>query len=202
MSSKKGENSITDNEEKLKAEEPQLIENKKVCEDETEDLCEINKLIEEAEKNKEEIRCLTEEVARARADFYNYRTRVERDREKDRKFAAEKSIDLLLPVFENLERVCMAVEDRESGLYKGVSMVTKQFFDAMLSLGLHQIETEGEFDPSLHEVVSIEEVEEKEKDGHILAVVRKGYKLAGRVIKAAEVKIGKYNENTNNSCDK
>lgn len=202
MSNKRKKTESYDNREGNAAENASVVEELLQAEGRENEVSKIEELIAETEKNKTEIICLKEEVARARADYYNFRTRVDRDRERDKKFAAEKAIDSLLPVFENLERVCAAVEDRESGLYKGVSMVTKQFFDAMLSLGLHQIETEGEFDPSLHEVVSIEEVEEKEKDGHILAVVRKGYKLAGRVIKAAEVKIGKYNENTNNSCDK
>ena len=62
----------------------------------------------------------------------------------------------------------------------------------MVSLGLDQIKTEGEYDPSLHEVVSTETVEDEEKDGQIVAVMRKGYRLAGRVIRAAQVRIGKY----------
>ena len=59
-------------------------------------------LLEIIEKMKKDIKSLTEEAARARADYYNLRTRVERDREKNCKLAAEKSIEELLPVFENL----------------------------------------------------------------------------------------------------
>ncbi|MEG1641630.1 MAG: nucleotide exchange factor GrpE [Synergistaceae bacterium] len=150
---------------------------------------ELLKKIEEIETKLKEA---TEEAARARADYYNLRTRVERDREKDKKLAAERAVDLLLPVYENLERVCEAVEDRESNLYKGVSMVTKQFFGAMTTLGLEEISAEGAFDPSCHEAIMMQETDEEEKDGKIVDVFRKGYKLAGRVIRASQVRVGNY----------
>jgi len=71
-------------------------------------------LLEIIEKMNQDIKTLTEDAARARADYYNLRTRVERDREKNCKLAAERSIEELLPVFENLERVCCAIDDEES----------------------------------------------------------------------------------------
>ena len=184
---------ITDTEEGI-CENTQGVKNVTQNEGSENILTEEDELLAEVEKAREEIKSLTEEAARARADYYNLRTRVERDRERDMKFAAEKSIDLLLPVFENLERVCGAIEDTECNLYKGVFMVTKQFLDAMAALGLEQIPTEGEFDPSLHEAVSMEAVEDESKDGHILAALRKGYKLAGRVIRAPQVIVGKHSK--------
>ncbi len=155
-------------------------------------LAETEKAKEEMNKAKEEIKELTEEAARARADYYNFRTRVERDRERDRKLASEKSVELLLPVLENLERICGAVEDRESSLYKGMIMVIKQFSDAMENLGLEMIPAEGLFDPAIHEAISMEPIEDEAKDGHIIGTLRKGYKLAGRVMRAAQVRVGKY----------
>ena len=152
------------------------------------------KLAETIEEMKKEIKALTEEAARARADYYNLRTRVERDREKNCKLAAEKSVEELLPVFENLERVCCAIKDEESNLYKGITMVTKQFYKALENLGLERIETEGDFDPSMHEAVSIEPVDDESKDGCIIGTLRKGYKLAGRIIRTPQVRVGKYTE--------
>lgn len=151
-------------------------------------------LLATIEEMKKEIRGLTEEAARARADYYNLRTRVERDREKNCRLAAERSIEELLPVFENLERICCAVEDEESSLYKGMVMVTKQFYKALENLGLESITTEGTFDPSVHEAVSIEAVDDPSKDGSIIGTLRKGYRLAGRIIRAPQVRIGKYQE--------
>ena len=152
------------------------------------------KLTDTIEDMKREIKSLTEEAARARADYYNLRTRVERDREKNCKLAAERSVEELLPVFENLERVCCAVEDEESNLYKGIMMVTKQFYKALENLGLESIETEGAFDPSVHEAVSIEPIDDESRDGCIIGTLRKGYKLAGRIIRAPQVRVGKYTD--------
>lgn len=149
-------------------------------------------LLEIIEKMKQDIKNLTEDAARARADYYNLRTRVERDREKNCKLAAERSIEELLPVFENLERVCCAIDDEESNLYKGMTMITKQFYKALENLGLERIDTEGEFDPSVHEAVSIEPVEDASKDNCIIGTLRKGYRLAGRIIRAPQVRVGKY----------
>ncbi|MDY9921644.1 MAG: nucleotide exchange factor GrpE [Synergistota bacterium] len=151
-------------------------------------------LFEIIEKMKKEIKTLTEEAARARADYYNLRTRVERDREKNCKLAAERSIEELLPVFENLERVCCAIEDEESNLYKGMAMITKQFYKALENLGLEKIETEGEFDPSVHEAVSMEPIEDRSKDNCIIGTLRNGYRLAGRVIRAPQVRVGKHTD--------
>ena len=66
-------------------------------------------------------------------------------------------------------------------------MVIKQFSDAMYGMGLEMIPTEGQFDPSVHEAISLEPVKEESKDGHIIETLRKGYKLAGRVMRAAQV---------------
>lgn len=154
-------------------------------------LAERNSLLAEKSAAEEEIKSLVEENARARADFYNYRTRVERDRDRDRKLAAEQAISELLPVLENLERVCDSV-DKESQVYKGIMMVAAQFSSVLCGLGLEQICTDGEFDPNMHEAVVMEPVDDESKDGLIVGTLRKGYRLAGRVIRAAQVRVGKF----------
>lgn len=156
------------------------------------ELSETDKLKAELAEKDEKIKALTEEAARARADYYNFRTRVERDRERDMKFAAERSVSGLLPVYENLERVFESLPDKEDNFAKGVSMVIKQFFEVLDSLGLEEIKAEGKFDPSLHEAVMTEAVKDEAEDRSVLAVFRKGYTLAGRVLRAAQVKVGKF----------
>lgn len=144
------------------------------------------------EELKEEIRKLKEEVARGRADYFNLRTRMERDRESNAKLASEQAVREMIPVFENLERIAAAVTDKESSLSRGMDMVIKQFETALCRLGLEFIPTEGEFDPAVHEAVSMEPVEDEKLDGHITGAICRGYKLAGRVLKAPQVRVGKY----------
>lgn len=133
-----------------------------------------------------------DDAARARADFYNFRSRIEKNRARDRQLAAEKSVDLLLPVYENLERACESIEDKEGNVYKGISMVTKQFFSSLEELGIEEISTEGDFNPAVHEAVAMEPTNEEANDGKIVTVFRKGYTLAGRVLRAAQVKVSNY----------
>jgi molecular chaperone GrpE len=156
--------------------------------------CETESLIAENKKQKEEIESLSNQLARARADFYNFRTRVERDRELNSKLAGEQAVSGLLPVYENLERIRDALRDKDEQLYTGVTMVSQQFMEALASLGLEVIDTDGEFDPNVHEAVAVEQVDDEEKDGLIAESLRNGYKLAGRVLRAAQVKVSKYNK--------
>ena len=132
-----------------------------------------------------------EEAVRTKADFYNYRTRVERDRARDRVLAAEGTVDVLLPVLDNLDRTLEAVSDKESALYKGVAMVQRQFFSALQSLGLQIIETDCTFDPKHHEAMQVESVDDESKHGAILEVFHRGYLLGEKVLRAAQVKVGR-----------
>jgi molecular chaperone GrpE len=144
--------------------------------------------LDEAER---EIARLRDEAARAKADFYNYRTRIERDRARDRVLAAEGAVTDLLPVLDNLDRALGAASDKESPMYKGILMVQKQFFSALQNLGLKVIEAEGMFDPSLHEAVMTLDVETDDEDGAIVEVLHRGYMLGDKVLRAAGVKVGR-----------
>jgi molecular chaperone GrpE len=148
---------------------------------------ELKKLLDEARADAATLR---EEAARAKADFYNYRTRIERDRARDRVLAAEGVVDALIPVMDNLDRTLQAVVDKESPIYKGVSMVQRQFFGVLRGLGLEVIDTDCQFDPSLHEAVMTVDVEDG-ADGRILEELDKGYRLGEKVLRAARVKVAK-----------
>lgn len=146
--------------------------------------------IAELEAQVAELEGIKDEVARARADLYNYRTRVERDREKDRQLAGESACRDLLPVLDNLNRTLSAVDDKGSQLYKGVAMVQKMFLQAMNGLGLTTVPTDGAFDPKIHEAMGTVEVDDDEMDGRIVEVMTDGYRLGGKLIRAALVKVG------------
>lgn len=154
----------------------------------------LGELEAENEKLKNEAALLKDAAARSRADYFNLRTRTEREREMNAKLAAEDAIKNLMPVFENLGRVSGAIAEKESSLAKGISMVIKQFAESMCKLGLEFIPTEGDFDPSVHEAVGMAEVDDPALDGKITDTISIGYKIAGRVIKAPQVRVGQYNK--------
>lgn len=139
----------------------------------------------------EELATFKNEAARARADLYNYRTRVERDREKDRKLAAEGACTALLPVMDNLDRTLDAMDDKDSPIWKGVSMVQKQFLQALMGLGLTLVPTEGPFDPKVHEAVGTVEVDDDAMDGQIVEALNRGYRIGDKLLRASLVKVGK-----------
>jgi molecular chaperone GrpE (heat shock protein) len=148
----------------------------------------LRQQLEDARRESGEYR---DEAARAKADFYNYRTRVERDRARDRTLAAEGIIESLLPVLDNLERALSASKEEESQIYKGVSMVHRQFFSVLQNSGLKVIEASGRFDPSFHEAVAVEEVGEESGSGVIIEQFHCGYMLGDKVLRAAQVKVGR-----------
>lgn len=170
--------------EEIRANDAALAEMKKKVE-------EYEARIAELERQTAETADLKEEAARTRADFYNYRTRVERDKEKDRILAAEKACDSLLPVLDNLDRTISAIDDKASAVYKGVVMVQKQFLAALQGLGLSLVDTSGNFDPKQHEAMMTVDVDDDSQDGKIIEVLNRGYRLGEKLLRAALVKVGR-----------
>ena len=145
------------------------------------------------EKLEEKIKTLEHDLAVARADFYNFRQRTIKERNETRKRAQEDAITEFLPVLDNLDRALEAAnsEDTQS-IIKGVEMVQRQFLNALENLGVSVIETKGEnFDPNLHDAVATEKIEDSELDGKIIAERLKGYRTKEKVLRPAQVTVGK-----------
>ena len=154
---------------------------------------ELEKVVEEVKKENEILRTA---AASARADFYNYKNRVERERERYIRLAEEDLVMQLLPVLDNLDRALAQPDNtEEQNIREGVSMVRRQFLSVLEKVGVSEILAEGEpFSPSFHEAVGIEPVEEPEKDGIVVFELQRGYKMADKVIRPSRVKVGKYVE--------
>ena len=129
------------------------------------------------------------DLKRVAADFDNYRKRVARDQESLVARAHERLVKELLPVLDGLDR---AVETsvRHSGgdsqtLEEGVRLVHRELEAALRREGLAEIETNGRFDPHVHEALLSQPSDKDE--GSILEVVQKGYRLGDRVVRPARV---------------
>ena len=124
------------------------------------------------------------------ADFENYRKMFETEVSRRVMSAKEGLILALIPIKEDLERAIQAAGE-DSPLLKGVKMVAENFKAVLTKEGLEEIEALGtKFDPNLHEAFSYVSKEDSE-DGVITAVIRKGYKLGGKVIRASLVEVNK-----------
>ena len=127
---------------------------------------------------------------RVQADFANYKKRAEKERLDTIKYASEKLMVDLLPVFDNFERALQS-ESEKDGFYEGVQLIHNQLLDALKNNGLSEIESKDQpFDPNLHHAVVMEEVEGLEEDT-VVDVLQKGYKLNDRVIRPSMVKVSK-----------
>jgi molecular chaperone GrpE len=127
-----------------------------------------------------------DDLKRVAADFENYRKRAARDRESLVARAHERLVKELLPVLDDLERALEAAEEHEEAkLEEGVRLVHRELRKALGKEGLVEIETDGAFDPHVHEALLTQPSEEE--DGAILQVIQKGYRLGDRVLRPARV---------------
>jgi molecular chaperone GrpE len=128
------------------------------------------------------------DVKRVAADFDNYRKRAARDQQSLVARAHERLVKDLLPVLDDLERALEAAEQHEEAkLEDGVRLVHRELRGTLEKEGLVEIETDGEFDPHVHEALLSQPSEED--DGAILQVIQKGYRLGDRVLRPARVVI-------------
>jgi molecular chaperone GrpE len=128
------------------------------------------------------------DLKRVAAEFDNFRKRIARDQEAQAARAHEKLVKELLPVLDDLERALVAAEEHEEAkLEEGVRLVHRELRSALAKEGLVEIETEGAFDPHVHEALLTQPSEQG--DGAILEVIQKGYRLGDRVLRPARVVI-------------
>ncbi|MGE0675162.1 MAG: nucleotide exchange factor GrpE [Methylibium sp.] len=127
---------------------------------------------------------------RTAADFQNYKRRVEQEREEIARMSNAALIINLLPLLDDLQRALDSVDARLAGMtwLDGVRLIERKF-QALLDLnGVTVIEADGQdFDPNVHEAVTFGPGEENK----VIAVVQKGYRLGGRVIRPAMVVVGR-----------
>jgi molecular chaperone GrpE len=126
------------------------------------------------------------DLKRVAADFENYRKRVARDQESLVARAHERLVKELLPVLDDLDRALEAARDSGTrSVEDGVRLVHRSLEDALRREGLSEIETNGRFDPHVHEALLSQPSEQEE--GSVLQVIQKGYKLGDHVIRPARV---------------
>jgi molecular chaperone GrpE len=126
------------------------------------------------------------DLKRVAAEFENYRKGVLRDQESLVARAHERLVKELLPVLDDLERALAAAEQHEEAkLEEGVRLVQRELADALEREGLAEIETNGVFDPHVHEALLSQPSDAEE--GSVIEVVQKGYRLGDRVLRPARV---------------
>ncbi|MEC8126323.1 MAG: nucleotide exchange factor GrpE [Pseudomonadota bacterium] len=137
---------------------------------------------------------LKEALIRSQADLQNVQRRAARDVENAHKYAVEKFVKDLLAVLDSMDRaleLAKTTEGFDVSMLEGTEMTHKLLLDTAAKHGVELINPVGEaFDPQEHQAMSM--VESADHDPNtVMAVMQKGYKLEGRVIRAAMVMVTK-----------
>jgi molecular chaperone GrpE len=130
---------------------------------------------------------------RARAEFANYKKRIERDQAQVHQNAAGNIIKRYLDILDDLDRAMKNPPQSGDGAAwaNGIELIYRKFQSVLESEGVKTMEAEGQpFDPNLHEAISQDESPEHES-GTVIDVIQQGYLLGDRVLRPARVRIAK-----------
>ena len=128
-------------------------------------------------------------LLRERADFVNYKRRSDQEREDMVKHLNAGLISKLLPVLDDFGMALDHTPDAAEGKAwaEGVGLINRKLLNILESEGAVLIAAEGEeFDPAQHEALGFAE-SAAHSEGQVVAVVRQGYTLNGRVLRPAQV---------------
>jgi molecular chaperone GrpE len=133
---------------------------------------------------------LRDRLLRTAAEFDNYRKRVERERRELAEFAAADLIRDVLPIIDDFDRALAApVWSKDAPAREGVELIHRRLLDTLRKRGVEPLDVVGQdFNPEWHESVGSEPAAGR-RDGEVVAEVRRGYKLGGRLLRAALVRV-------------
>jgi molecular chaperone GrpE len=157
-------------------------------------LSELEILRQSFEEKKKLADSYYDQLLRLKAEFDNYRKRIEKEKEELIKFGKEELVVKLLDILDSLDLALTSIKDEKNehkSIREGVELIHKQFREVLEKEGVKKLEVQGEkFDPNLHYAVEYQE-SDKHKDNEILEEIRPGYLLCERVIRPAMVVVAK-----------
>lgn len=152
----------------------------------------IQKKLKECEKERQEY---LDGWQRARADAVNQEKETTQEREKA---VSRAEMNVFIELFPILDSFDMAFSNKEVWekadleWRKGIEQIYNQAVRVFEQAGISVIDAEGEFNPSMHEPIKVENVDKEEDDARILGVVQKGYCKGDNILRPAKVIIGKF----------
>lgn len=147
---------------------------------------EVKALKEKLDKLQEDRDDAVKQAQRLQAEFENYRKRNVQIAADSRDDGVRDTVKNLLPVLDNFERALENAPD--DAFTAGIRNISRQFADALKKCGAEEIEASGKFDPNLHDAVMKDNIEGMES-GDITAVLQKGYRVKGKIVRYAMVKV-------------
>ncbi len=152
----------------------------------------ITQLQKQLEESQAETQKNLEGWQRAAADLANFKRRQS---EQSTRLRADITSSIITDVLAALDDLDLAFQhlpeglnEQEANWVEGFRLVQRKLFKVLETNKVQVVETEGQFDPNIHEAVTYEESDDHESN-MIIAELRKGYKIGDRVLRPALVRV-------------
>ncbi len=140
---------------------------------------------------------LHEQFLRLRAEFANYKKRMEREQIEFSEYLKGEVVKKFLVILDDFDHMIQKSEGEENqkSLLEGAQMIYEKFIGVLKEQGIQRIEAlDQEFNPELHEAMLMQPVENSDKNGKVIAVFQEGYVLNNRLLRPSKVVVGEYAE--------
>lgn len=154
---------------------------------------EYDELVQKLQQSQTQAKDYFEGWQRERADFSNYKRRIERDQQMTQQNLTAEVVKKYLAVVDDMERALKnrPAEGSDAAWASGIELILRKLQGILDAEGVRRIPAESEeFNPSRHEAISYEESPDHE-GGQIIEVVQQGYTLGDRVIRPAMVRVAR-----------
>lgn len=128
---------------------------------------------------------------RARAEFANYKKRVERDMKDTYQNASGDVIKDVLPIIDDFDRALANTPNdlKDNTWVQGIAMIQRKMIKLLEDTGVTLVDPTGElFDPNVHQAIGMDDVADI-PSGHITKTEQKGYVLGERMLRPALVRV-------------
>jgi molecular chaperone GrpE len=145
----------------------------------------------ELEAARKEAQANLENWQRERADFQNYKRRIERDLKESRQNATLDVLKSLLPIVDDFERAMANIPEEAQGQpwLEGINLIQRKFARVLEDNNITILDPVGEpFDPSRHQALGTDDSSEIES-GHVTETLQKGYLSGDIILRPALVKV-------------
>ncbi|CAM3831455.1 nucleotide exchange factor GrpE [Arcobacter cloacae] len=174
--------------------EQEVVQEETTCCQNQENCSKEESLEEKIARLEEELKQSEEKYLRVHADFENIKKRLEREKYQAIDYASEKfAKDLLTPIDTLEMALASANADLDaaellSKLKEGIELTIKNFVTTFEKHNISKIDTDGEFDPNVHNAV-MQVDSNNHESGQIVAELQKGYMLKDRLLRPSMVSI-------------
>jgi molecular chaperone GrpE len=154
----------------------------------------VHALEEELKQKDETLREYIAQYKAAKTRMNEAISRIEREKGREVNFRIAELAKAFLSVYDDLATATGAAEKKDDieGIRKGLELISQRIQRSLTEIGIKPIDSMGkQHDPTIHDAVAVQEVDDPEKDGIIFEELKKGYMLGDVLVRPASVVVGK-----------